>query len=54
MFRRYDSQYRIHSTGLADSACVGAVVTFDASRQTVEEGIAMIINYLLSKKLIAG
>jgi adenylylsulfate kinase len=29
-------------------------LTFDASRQTVEEGIAVIINYLLSQKLIAG
>lgn len=33
---------------------VNPELTFDASKQTVEEGIAMIINYLLSKKLIAG
>lgn len=29
-------------------------LTFDASKQTVEEGIAVIINYLLNQKLIAG
>ena len=29
-------------------------LTFDASKQTVEDGVAMIINYLVNKGLIAG